>query len=337
MTISTVRIGVVGLGAFGETRVAALSGLVGVEVGAVCSRRVERAAEVASHSGVPRCYTDWEELARDPLLDAVVVATAEHEHLRPALATIQAGKHLLVEKPLATSSAEARRIASAAMSAGVILMPGHTVRFETRYALLKEHLSSGALGEVVTVQARRNRARKAMQPYLRLHPVFETVVHDLDVALWYVGRRVESVVGWQRSVQGAENPDLVWLALQFEGGVLGLRQTHWLVPDQAGVPIDDAFEVVGSRGLARLELTDRGLYYWDERGNHVPDVAYEPRLRSTVGGAVREELSYFTRCVRDGRQTTLVPVDEAVHGIEVAGAALHACQTGQPIRVAEHG
>ena len=72
-------------------------------------------------------------------------------------------------------------------------------------------------------------------------------------------------------------------------------------------------------------------------GNHVPDVAYEPRLRSTVGGAVREELSYFTRCVRDGRQATLVPVDEAVHGIEVAGAALHACQTGQPIRVAEHG
>ena len=52
---------------------------------------------------------------------------------------------------------------------------------------------------------------------------------------------------------------------------------------------------------------------------------------------MREELSYLTRCVRDGRQATLVPVDEAVHGIEVAGAALHACQTGQPIRVAEHG
>jgi UDP-N-acetylglucosamine 3-dehydrogenase len=336
VTLSTVRVGVIGLGAFGETRVAALSGLVGVEVGAVCSRRAEHAAEVASRYGVPRCYTDWGELARDPLLDAVVVATAEHEHLQPALAAIQAGKHLLIEKPLATAPADAHRIASAATSAGAILMPGHTVRFETRYTLLKEHLASGALGDVVAVQARRNRARKAMQPYLRLNPIFETVVHDLDVALWYVGRRVQSVVGWQRSVQDADNPDLVWLALEFGGGVLGFLQTHWLVPDEAGVGVDDAFEVVGSRGVARLQLTDPGFFYWDERGNHVPDVAYEPRLRCTVGGAVREELTYFTSCVRDGRPAALVSTEDAVHGIEVATAAQQACRTGQAIRVPEY-
>ena len=164
MTLSTVRVGVIGLGTFGDTRVAALSRLLGVEVGAVCSRRAERAAEVASRYGVPRCYTDWGEFARDPFPDAVVVATAEHEHLQPAVAAIQAGKYVLVEKPLATAPADAHRIASAATSAGTILISGHTVRFETRYTLLKEHPASGALGDVVAVQARRNRARKAMQP-----------------------------------------------------------------------------------------------------------------------------------------------------------------------------
>ena len=266
MTVSTVRVGVIGLGAFGETRVAALKGLIGVEVAAVSSRRAERAAEVAIRYRIPRHYTSWAQLAHDPELDAVVVSTAEHEHLEPALAAIGAGKHVLVEKPLTMSPTQARQLASAADAAGVILIPGHTLRFETHYALLKEHVSSGALGDVVTVQARRNRARQAMRPYMRVHPVFETLIHDLDMALWCVGRRVQLVSGWQRNVQGAENPDLAWVTLQFEGGALGLLQTHWLVPDQSGVGIDDAFEVVGSRGVARIELTDPGLRYWDVRG-----------------------------------------------------------------------
>jgi predicted dehydrogenase len=92
MTVSTVRVGVIGLGAFGETRVAALKGLIRVEVTAVSSRRAERAAEVAIRYRIPRHYTSWAQLTHDPELDAVVVSTAEHEHLEPALAAIGAGR-----------------------------------------------------------------------------------------------------------------------------------------------------------------------------------------------------------------------------------------------------
>jgi ABC-type glycerol-3-phosphate transport system substrate-binding protein len=104
------------------------------------------------------------------------------------------------------------------------------------------------------------------------------------------------------------------------------------ITDSKVAPYGVTFDAHGWRGVARLQLTDPGLFYWDERGNHVPDVAYEPRLRYTVGG-VREELSYFTSCVRDGRPAALVSKEDVVHGIEVAAAAQQACRTGQAEQV----
>src|SRR5438445_8427027 len=99
----TVRVGVVGLGWFGEKHLRILSQLPNVDVVAVCSRSESRAREVARKYGVKKTYTNWNKLAKDPRIDAVTVTTHLPDHREPVLAAADAGKQVFVEKPIADS------------------------------------------------------------------------------------------------------------------------------------------------------------------------------------------------------------------------------------------
>ena len=141
--MKTVRVGVVGLGWFGEKHLQVLSQLPNVEVTAVCSRTPSRAREVAKRYGVKTAYTDWEKLARDPQVDAVTVATHLPDHKRPVIAAAEAGKDVFVEKPVAPTLQEADAMFSAVKQAGVSFMVGHILRFENRYAQAKVAIEAG--------------------------------------------------------------------------------------------------------------------------------------------------------------------------------------------------
>ena len=190
----------------------------------------------------------------------------------------------------------------AARAAGRFLMVGHILRFEAKYAMLKEELASGRLGEVVSLHARRNRLKDLLPRYGRIHPVLETGIHDIDMMLWYVGKPVRRVRGYARSITGGMNPDTFWGVLEFEGGALGVVETIWLLPKAAGIMLDDAFQVVGTRGVGNLHLVPGALSFWREDGYEVPDVSYDPRVMNSVRGALREELSYLCDCAAQDRR-----------------------------------
>src|SRR6266545_5250537 len=141
--MSAVKLGVVGVGRMGQLYARIAAELPATELVAVCGQRPEPVAEVAGRLGVPSyaggAYRQM--LAEHPEIDAVVVATPEWLHLEPALAAIDAGKHLLVEKPIASTVEDAQRIVDAAEAAGVTLMVCHQLRFDPRYALAKEALA----------------------------------------------------------------------------------------------------------------------------------------------------------------------------------------------------
>src|SRR5262245_21841273 len=103
--MNRVRYGVIGLGWFGEKHCEALAGLPNVELAAVCTRRPERLQEVAGRFGVARAFTDYRELLADPDVDAVSVVTMWDQHAAPTLAALQAGKHVFLEKPMASTLA----------------------------------------------------------------------------------------------------------------------------------------------------------------------------------------------------------------------------------------
>lgn len=120
---------------------------------AVGSRSAERAERFARDHGADRSYGSYQALVADPEVDVVYVAAPQSEHLTLGLLAIAAGKHVLIEKPMATSAAEGRRLAEAARAAGVLLMEAMWTRYHPQSAVIRALLRDGALGEVKSVSA----------------------------------------------------------------------------------------------------------------------------------------------------------------------------------------
>jgi predicted dehydrogenase len=150
-----VRIGLVGCGLFGESHLCAFRAIPGVRVAAVYDPNRERATNRAREFGVPLVCGSLEELCAVPV-DAIDVVSPEDRHLEPVLAALRAGHHVFVEKPLAMDLEHCEYMIRTAREAGVFLMPGHLLRFETRFGMLKEEIGRGGLGRIVSIVGSQN-------------------------------------------------------------------------------------------------------------------------------------------------------------------------------------
>jgi len=328
-----VRIGLVGCGLFGESHLLAYRAVANAEVAAVFDTDPTRAARAAA-LGVPRVCSTLDELCALADLDAIDVVTPEHLHAGPVLAALARGKHVFVEKPLATDLDECARMIEAARAADRIFMVGHILRFETKYAMLKEELVSGRLGAVVSLYSRRNRPKAHLPLYARAHLALETGIHDLDMMLWYVDRPVRRVRGYERRASQDQQVDTFWGILEFEGGAIGVLQTIWLLPEAAGISLDDAFQVIGTGGVGNLQLVPGSLSFWRDTGFELPDVSYDPRVMNSARGALRDELAYFCDCVLGNRPFEINTGIEAKRAVRVALALIESARAGKDVELA---
>jgi UDP-N-acetylglucosamine 3-dehydrogenase len=326
-----LRVGVLGLGAFGESHLRAWRGLPNVEIVAVSSRTPARAEAIAAAYGVPRWYGSHEELIADPAVDAISVTTAEHDHLAPVVAALAAGKHVLVEKPIATTLEDAAAMVEAASVSDGILMPGHVLRFAPAYAGLREAVASGRLGRLVAMSARRNRPSSLIRSHGRVHPALITAFHDIDVMLWLAGCGARSVQALDRIADRDGGAHGLWGLLEFENGAVATIETSWLIPASAGVGNDDEFRVTGLEGGASVQFDVPALRVWDPKGPRVPDVSYEPVVRDVVVGALRDELAHFAACALAGTPSPVVTAADSARALSVVLALIESAESGRPV------
>ncbi|MDB6094988.1 MAG: dehydrogenase [Verrucomicrobia bacterium] len=309
----------VGCGAFGESYLATLAGMTGIEVVAVTDAMPERARRLAKRYSIPNVSPSFQELVARADIDAVCVVTTEDQHFEPVMAALRHGKDVMVEKPMATRLDEAQRMMEAASEHGRVLMPGHLLRFEPRYATVKQQLAEGRLGRVLFLSARRNRTKGQGRIYKRTPLVFETAIHDIDLMLWFTCQKVASVRAWTVAAVAGQEPDLLCAALKFQDGAIGMFHASWLLPDRTAV-FDDHLQVLATAGAANVDLLNAGLTLWPESGPEHPDTSYEPRLHGSIQGALREQLIYFARCCREQRLPTIVSAADGVEAVRVCAA-----------------
>lgn len=333
----TIRVGVAGLGAYGMAYVSCLRDIgaaVGVEVKAVADREAGHSAQVARRYGVERNYGDAEALAKDPELDLVCVVTSEDEHARPALIALETGKHVIVEKPLALRVEDVDSLAATAERHGRQLMVGYQLRSCAPYVEVAARLHSGELGPLIALRARRNRPGAPMRRYRRVHPFWETGVHDVDLMIWLARSSVRSVRAWSRTVVPGPSPDAVWAMLEFESGVVGWIESIWLAPESPGLYTDDGLSVTGRDGVARVDFAQSPVTVWNRRGYSIPDVFYEPREPGdSVGGALRDHLVHLIGRLRGSGTPERPPIAEVRHGVAVVTAMVEAAETGGVVAV----
>ena len=149
--MEVLRMGVIGLGWFGEIHAETIAGVPNLELAALCTRTPERLAELGKKFGVSKLYRDYREMLEDPDIDAVSICTMWDQHTQPALDSLQAGKHVFLEKPIASSVEDARAITAAAKDSRGILFIGHVVRFNPRYRMAKQAIEEGRIGKIVAL------------------------------------------------------------------------------------------------------------------------------------------------------------------------------------------
>jgi predicted dehydrogenase len=332
--LDRIGYGVIGGGQFGELHARALSELPIVDLVAVCSRRPERARELAERYGARRWYTDYRQLVADDEIQAVHVVTAETEHREPTVAAAQAGKHILLEKPIAMSLEDADAMIAAAEAAGVFFQVAHILRFDPRYVMAKEEIERGAVGRIVSMYARRNIPARVSGHYLqRVSSLVDDALHDTDLMLWYAQDRITEVYASAVSVRGLPHPDVAWCIHRFSGGAVGVCEDAWFLPDKTPFNIDARLEVIGTEGALYVDMGEKGLAVHDKDGTRFPDPIHWPIYHGRLGGTLKEEIRYFAECVLTGQPPQIQDPREARAALEAVLAADESVRTGQPVRL----
>ncbi len=319
-----IRVGVIGLGWFGEHHVDALKQVALVEVAAVCTRTESRLQEIAKKYNVPKTYTNYNDLLADKDIDMVTVVTHVKDHLAPTAAALKAGKHVFLEKPMADSAEECDQIIAEAEKTGKCFMVGHICRFDTKYALAKEEIESGDLGEIISMHARRNLAKWITPTHLqKLSALFGDGVHDLDLMLWYTGAKPKTVYAQSMNTRPElPNDDVGWAMYRLDNGAIAVIETIWCLPENVPFAIDAHMEIIGTKGAIYIDNSGAGYAVLKEEDRwSYPQSTYWPKVHGMRRGYLKEEFYYFAKCVAEGRQPTVITPEESkmvVHAVKMA-------------------
>jgi predicted dehydrogenase len=328
-----VRVAVIGAGYMGERHARIYAGMPDVELVAVCDVREAAARELAARTGAAACSA-FETLLRRDDLDAVSVCTPDALHRAPCELAARAGRHVLVEKPIATTVADAEAIVDAAARAGTVLLVGHCLRFDPRYDQARQAVARGELGPLQTIYTRRANTVAAQD---RLGgrcslPLF-LGVHDYDVMRWLAESEVERVTAESKwgllRERGFPVEDANCALLRFASGVLGVAELTWILPRGFPAAGDHRLDLVGSAGSLSIATLETGLRRADGQRAVQVDTASAPSVQGHSGGMFYFELRHFVDCVR-GRATPAVTPGDAVQALRIALAVERAASTGLP-------
>jgi len=331
----TVRVGVVGMGFMGNLYARVVQGLEGAMLAGVCDTLPERAAAAGETYGVAQ-FDSAEQLIAVGDLQALCVCGPEDAHLEPALAALEQGISVLVEKPLATTVEHCERLCQAAEQSGALLAVGHLLRYDYRYAQLEAAVRGGELGELQSLHARRWNTKSA-QARLRGRsslPLF-LGVHDYDLLRWIAGSEPIRVVAEGRgrvlAAQGYPVQDTTIALISFANGVLACAEAGWILPEGHPSGFVQRMDVLGDRGMMSIEGSAAGLTAISDERAQWPDAAlWPPDPVKGVGGALERQIRHFVRCAGGGG-TPLASGRDGLAAVRIALAVEEAVRTGLPV------
>ena len=250
-----IRAAVIGVGAMGKHHARVYNDLDNVELVAVADPDEARRRTVAGRYKIA-AYADHEDLLKQAEVDVVSVAVPTVLHREVALAAIEHGVHLLIEKPIAFTVTEAQEIIAHAATAGVTLAVGHVERFNPAVSELKCRLEAGALGRIFQIHARR---LSPFPHYVRdVGVVIDLATHELDIMCYLVGDQIERVYAETRRNVHERYEDMLSGVIRFGNNVLGVLDINWLTPTKVR-----ELRITGEQGMFLVDYLDQDLYFYE--------------------------------------------------------------------------
>jgi predicted dehydrogenase len=336
-----LSVAVIGCGAWGANYVRVFAELPGARVAAVCDPDARRLAAVRERVPDAAALSDWRQALRRPDIAAVVVASPAATHATVTTAALRAGKHALVEKPLATSVRSAQALQRAARRSGRVLMVGHTFLYNPGIRALRELVRSGALGKLYYLHSTRTNLGPIRPD---VNALWDLVAHDVAIFNYLLASRPSWVSAVGAKVLGNGRYDVGFATLGYPSGLVANAHASWLDPNKEREVV-----VVGSRARAvfddlnnveRLRIFEKGVAPDARRAGSYGEFRLLVRDGAIVSPRIepseplRNLAQDFLDCVRRGAR----PLSDGAGGVEVVRALAamdrSLARRGAPVRLA---
>lgn len=303
----TIAFAVVGVGRMGANHVGALADLDGAELVTLCDQDEATAKRIAQKSGLATYYTDLDRMIAQEQLDAVIVATTTQQHAEVAMRCMNAGLHVLLEKPMSTSPTQCRELIRTALKNRVRLMIGHVERFNPAIRQVKTFLDDRMIGGLYYIETERSGPFPKRLYGHHDGVVIDLAVHDLDLVHHLVGPLTQVYAHLIQT--GSSNQDVYSRVMyRTDQDVLGSSEFSWISPRR-----QRTVSVYGDNGMLFADLQQQEVWYFEngEAGDNFTDNYYQNVLWGRVSEGMvtkfpikredplRNEISHFCRLIQN--------------------------------------
>lgn len=334
-----IKVGVIGYGYWGPNLVRNFIENAGWQLISVCDQQPQRLVQMQRRYPSVEALTNWRDLVADARIDVVAIATPVGTHFELGIAAIRAGKHVLIEKPMAGNSEEARRLIDEAERQNVLLMVDHTFIYTGAVRKIKELVSNGSLGEIYYYDSVRANLGLFQHD---VNVIWDLAVHDLAI-LQYVlpGQPVAvSATGLSHIPGGRE--DVAYVTLFFDNQLIAHLHVNWLAPVKVRrTLLGGSSKMIVYDDLEpseKVKVYDRGITLTNE-----PESIYQLKVGYRAGDmwapqldlteALKVEVNHLLECIRSGKR----PRSDGVSGWQVVrlleAAAESMTLQGRPVQL----
>jgi predicted dehydrogenase len=351
-----IGIAVIGSGRIGSLRAGMASRHPSVNFLALSDKNKTKADILAQKTGADFVTDNNLEAISDDRVDAVVVATPEHDHVEAVLQAINLGKPIFLEKPLALTLQDGDLIANSAKEAGVEIVIGYSRRHDRRWMMTKQHIKEGRLGEIISIQSRVINTRAQMLEIIKrspdASPVLDVLTYYVDMVCWYMEgiKPVEVVARSHGKIfrnLGHDTDEATWAIITFENGAIVNLGIFYALP--ATYPTfgqSPRFEIFGEDGVILLDADNKDSILYSDKGiphAYVPD--HDPKmlfmqtnssgdwaLDDFWGPIANETRSWLDHLVT-GVPCPHTTIEEGRKTLQITLAIEESSRTGTPVKI----
>lgn len=336
-----IGMGVIGAGIWGESHAWIYSTDPYTELIAVCDLVETKAKQLAEKYHAQRWYTDVEKMMKDPEIQAVGITTPDFAHRDPFIAACQAGKNILLEKPLATNEDDLKTMRAAYQNSGVRVMVDFHTRWNPPLVVAKKNIDQGMIGDIISMYHRLNNTIYVPTQMLswanKSSILWFLGSHTVDTLRFLSGQEVKRVYSVSRSEvlvkQGVNIPDIYQSVLEFENGIIATIENNWIIPNSHPNWNDIKLNILGSKGMFNMDLTNNQAIerYLPDRSDH-PDILVMPTIHGKPMGFAHESIRDFILRLRTGTDF-VVGFEDGDRVSTVILAIMESARTRMPVEV----
>ncbi len=316
--MNQLRVAVIGTGFWGKNQARVFSQLHQTKLMCVCDANPKTASTIGSQFNVEHT-TDLNSVLSRRDIDAVTICTPTVTHRDVATRALEAGKHVLVEKPMTNTAAEANELLSLAKKKELRIMPGHIERFNPAVTYLKSRVDEGALGNIMLLVARR--VGRWPERIGDVGVVRDTAIHDIDLARYIFADEVSAVYAQLGSLRHSKE-DYAEIMLQFSKGGTAFIDANWLTPKKTRTMV-----VTGSDATAELDYITQQVSIESSERTVTPNLDGKEPLTL--------ELTHFAESILNETPFSVNGID-GLRAVEICEAVLTSGTAGRTMTLSIH-